>query len=102
MARWSGTPSRSQVAEARAVARPPVGSRPRRTAIEPYERACCCSAPPIVRAVFVANSPAVHSVDLLLCGHHYRVSASKLSSMAAMVFDRDGYLIALDESIMTA
>ncbi len=101
MARWSGTPSRSHVAEARAVARPPAGRQPRRTAIEPYERSCCCSAPPIVRAVFVASSPAVHSVDLLLCGHHYRVSAATLSSMAAMIFDRQGYLIALDESIMT-
>ena len=101
MARLGGTPSRAaRTGGTLAVDGHTVGEPARRNAIEPYERACCCTAPPVVRAVFIATTPAVHSVDLLLCGHHYRSSAPKLSTIGAMIFDRDGYLIALDENMI--
>jgi hypothetical protein len=56
------------------------------------ERSCCCSAPPVVRVVFMPAG-SVHPVDLLMCGHHYRQSAEKLAAMSAMVLDHDGCLL---------
>ena len=67
-----------------------------RQSIGPGERACCCTAPAVVRAVVTCATPVVHSVDLLLCGHHYRHSLAELLRRGAMVFDRDGHLLAPD------
>jgi hypothetical protein len=36
-------------------------------------------------------------VDLLLCGHHYRVSRAALRAVGADVYDRAGALIAAGE-----
>ena len=41
-------------------------------AIGVAERACCCPARPVVRAVMLATARRPEPVDLLLCGHHYR------------------------------
>jgi hypothetical protein len=38
------------------------------------ERACCCPARPVVRVVMPPTPARPHQTDLLLCGHHYRVS----------------------------
>ncbi len=34
-----------------------------------------------------------HPVDLLLCGHHFRVSQASLQAAGADVYDKDGLLI---------
>lgn len=77
-------------------AQPSLG-RPRSgQALRLDERACCCSAPPLVRVVLVRDEPSVHAVDILLCGHHYRGSHEALSRLGALVFDRTGYLLPWD------
>ena len=48
-------------------------------------RACCCRARPVVRVVMPANPARPHSTDLLLCGHHYRMSRRTLAAMNAAV-----------------
>jgi hypothetical protein len=69
------------------------GGSAERTAVRLDDRSCCCSAPPAIRVVIVRPTPVVHSVDLLLCGHHYRACSQKLARIGAMVFDRDGSLL---------
>lgn len=53
------------------------------------ERSCCCSAPPVVRALMPPAPGRDHSVELYLCGHHYRVSADALASARATVRARE-------------
>ena len=51
------------------------------------DRACCCPARPVVR-VLIRPAPArPHSVDLLLCGHHYRASGAALAAAGAVIMD---------------
>jgi hypothetical protein len=50
-------------------------------------RACCCSAKPAVIAVMPATASRPHPTDLLLCGHHYRVSRHALDLAGARVLD---------------
>jgi hypothetical protein len=49
------------------------------------DRACCCPAHPVVRAVIPPTPERRHSVDLLLCGHHYRVSRQALAARRARI-----------------
>jgi len=49
------------------------------------DRACCCPAPPLVRVIMPPAAGRPHAVDLLLCGHHYRVSRAALATAGAMV-----------------
>jgi hypothetical protein len=100
MAQRSGMPSAHARFDAALLADWTTGIDGRRAAVRPEERACCCSAPPAVRVVFVHASPAVHSVDLLMCGHHYRQSAAKLADIGAMIFDRKGYLLPADRAAL--
>jgi len=51
------------------------------------DRACCCPARPVVQAIM---PPERHSVDLLLCGHHYRVSRQALAAAGARIFSLPG------------
>ena len=37
------------------------------------DRACCCPARPMVRVLMPATASRPYRVDLLLCGHHYRL-----------------------------
>ncbi len=64
-----------------------------RYAISPNQPACCCTAPAVVRIVVAYSVPRTRSVDLLLCGHHYRTSRAELTRRGAMVFDQDGSLL---------
>jgi hypothetical protein len=48
-------------------------------------RACCCPARPVVRVVMPPTATRRHAVDLLLCGHHYRVSRQALAAAGATV-----------------
>ena len=52
---------------------------------QPLEsRACCCPARPVVRVVMPPTASR-RGVDLLLCGHHYRVSSQALAAAGATV-----------------
>ena len=44
------------------------------------DRACCCSARPIVRVLMPATKSRPYRLDLLLCGHHYRLSQWTLAA----------------------
>ena len=49
------------------------------------DRACCCPAQPVIRAIMPPTQQRPHSVDLLLCGHHYRVSRQALTAARARI-----------------
>lgn len=51
----------------------------------PSSRACCCPAKPVVRVAMPPTATRHHAVDLLLCGHHYRVSCQALAKANATV-----------------
>lgn len=51
--------------------------------------ACCCTAPPVVRVVMPASRERSTSVELFLCGHHYRTSHSPLEEASATTSFRD-------------
>jgi hypothetical protein len=57
------------------------------------DRACCCPSRPVVRVVMPAAGHRLRSVDLLLCGHHYRASRERLEASRAAVYDRTDALI---------
>jgi len=57
------------------------------------DRSCCCSAPPAFTVVVSRRLPKPHSVDLLMCGHHYRQSRAALAELGALVFAGDGHLV---------
>jgi hypothetical protein len=61
--------------------------------IKMAHRSCCCVAPPVVRVLLKSRGPSPHSVDILLCGHHYREASPALARVGAMVVDRDGFLL---------
>jgi len=69
----AGTPPDDQAAWSR---RPALG-----------DRACCCPARPVVRVLIPPTFARQHSVDLLLCGHHYRTSCAALAAAGAMIID---------------
>jgi hypothetical protein len=52
---------------------------------EPAGRACCCPAKAMVRVVMPPTPARPHETDLLLCGHHYRVSQPALAAARARV-----------------
>jgi hypothetical protein len=49
------------------------------------ERACCCAARPTVIAVFPRQPGRSRTVELLLCGHHYRTCRASLARAGAVV-----------------
>ena len=62
------------------------------------DRACCCPAWPVVRVLVPPASARPHSVDLLLCGHHYRTSCAALAAAGAVIINdrRSGGTIAAE------
>jgi len=50
-------------------------------------RSCCCPARPVVKVIMPPAADRRHSVDLWLCGHHYRTSAAALLKARARVED---------------
>ena len=58
------------------------------------DRACCCPARPVVTVVMPPAPGRPHPVDLLLCGHHFRVSQAALTAAGAAVYDDTGALVA--------
>jgi len=54
------------------------------------DRACCCPGQPVVRVIMPPAPGRRRSVDLLLCGHHYRVSRPALTSARARIENLPG------------
>ena len=54
------------------------------------ESACCCPARPMVTVMMPPTASRPYPVDLLLCGHHYRVSQAALRAAGAVVYDEAG------------
>ena len=48
-------------------------------------RACCCPARPVARVSMPPVPGRPYSVDLWLCGHHYRTSWAALDAVGATV-----------------
>ena len=51
----------------------------------PFGQACCCVARAVVRVVMPPMAARPHETELLLCGHHYRVSRAALAAAHAAV-----------------
>jgi len=49
------------------------------------DRACCCPARATVRVTMPPTRARAHETELLLCGHHYRVSRAALAAAHAVV-----------------
>jgi hypothetical protein len=49
------------------------------------DQACCCVARAVVRVVLPPAPGRPHETELLLCGHHYRVSRDALAAAHARV-----------------
>jgi hypothetical protein len=58
---------------------------PRETSADLADRACCCSARAMVQAVMPPTPTRPHRTELLLCGHHFRISRQALSALGAAV-----------------
>lgn len=48
------------------------------------DKACCCPSRPMVRVLMPATSARPYRVDLLLCGHHFRLSQWTLAAAGAV------------------
>jgi hypothetical protein len=57
---------------------------------DPADRACCCPAKAMVRVIMPPTQARPHETDLLLCGHHYRVSRQSLAAAGARVRELPG------------
>jgi hypothetical protein len=66
------------------------------------DRACCCPAQPVVRVIMPPTAERRHSVDLLLCGHHYRVSRQALAAAHARVENLPGKADAATAALLEA
>jgi hypothetical protein len=53
-------------------------------------QACCCVAPAVVRVVMPPPAGRPDETELLLCGHHYRVSRAALAAAHATVSELPG------------
>jgi hypothetical protein len=59
-------------------------------AVQRADHACCCSARSLVIAIMPPRPDRPHQTELLLCGHHYRVSRQALCAAGALVLDIKG------------
>ena len=48
------------------------------------DKACCCPSRPMVRVLMSAIPARPYRVDLLLCGHHFRLSQWTLAAAGAV------------------
>lgn len=64
------------------------------------DRACCCPAQPVVRVIMPPTAWRPHSVDLLMCGHHYRVSRQALAAAGARIEDLPGKAAAAEAALL--
>lgn len=52
--------------------------------------ACCCPARPAVRVIMPPCPGRPHTTELLLCGHHFRVSRASVTAAKAIVRELPG------------
>jgi len=64
------------------------------------DRACCCPAQPVVRVIMPPAAGRPDPVDLLLCGHHYRVSRKALAKAGASVLCLPGKADAAEAALL--
>lgn len=64
------------------------------------DRACCCPAQPLVRVIIPPTPDRPHSVDLLLCGHHYRLSRQALAAVRARIENLPGKADAAEAALL--
>jgi hypothetical protein len=57
------------------------------------DRACCCPARPVVTVMMPPVPGRPYPIDLLLCGHHFRVSRAALEAAGAAAYDGTGALV---------
>ena len=48
------------------------------------DKACCCPSRPMMRVLMPAAPGRPYRVDLLLCGHHFRLSQWTLAAAGAV------------------
>jgi len=48
------------------------------------DKACCCPSRPMMRVLMPATESRPYRVDLLLCGHHFRLSQWNLAAAGAV------------------
>jgi len=58
---------------------------PREASAGLTDRACCCAARAMVQVTVPPTAARPHRTELLLCGHHYRVSRQALAAGRATV-----------------
>jgi hypothetical protein len=63
---------------------------PAATAAGQSDSACCCPAKAVVQVVLPPTATRPGATDLLLCGHHYRVSRRALAAAHAVVHELPG------------
>jgi len=56
----------------------------------PAGRACCCPARAMVQVIMPPSPSRPHQTELLLCGHHSRVSRQALTAAGARLRDLPG------------
>ena len=78
-------PQVSQTESARGLFSPAAQAAP-----GPLDQACCCVARAVVRVVMPPTPGRPHETELLLCGHHYRVSRDALAAARARVEELPG------------
>ena len=71
------------------------------TSSRPEFRACCCPGRPVVRVIMPASATRPEPVDLLLCGHHYRVSQPAIAAAGAAVEALPGRSADADAALLT-
>jgi hypothetical protein len=54
------------------------------------DQACCCVARPVIRVVMPPTADRPHETELLLCGHHYRISRAALAAAHASAHELSG------------
>ncbi len=80
--------------------RPPQDDMLSGSATGPEDRACCCPAYPVVRVIMPPSPERRHSVDLLLCGHHYRVSRRALTAAQVRIENLPGKADAAEAALL--
>ncbi len=92
----------AEVMDARFTHKSPVGNAPAAERVSDGDvslsadsaalagRACCCTAGAAVRVTMSPGPSRPHSTELLLCGHHYRVSMQALAVAGAVVRELPG------------
>jgi hypothetical protein len=73
-----------------ALSRPFDDAIPARDPSTGLDRACCCPALAMVRVVMPPTAARPRETELLLCGHHYRVSRRALAAAGARVRELPG------------